>query len=96
MTNFNKIKARNKLGTPPSAERAQNNLSAPETAPEEGNYQKSNDGRSERATGRTEPFATRVRPGVRQKYKQIAARDEMTMGALLEEALEAYEKAQEN
>ena len=103
MANFQKLKTRNKLGTPPAETSTSNNLTAPETAPltpkpiSEGQTDQSPvDGRTLRATGRTEPFSTRVSPGVRKRYKTTAARDDITMGELLERALEAYEKLQEN
>lgn len=92
MANFSKIKTRGKLGTPPSASTTKNNLQAPEVAPEASSEAKVGDGRSKRATGRTEPIATRVRVGVRKRYKQIAAREDITMGELLERALDAYEE----
>ena len=40
-------------------------------------------------------FAIRVAPGVRYRYKRVAARGSMTMGELLERALGAYEKQRE-
>lgn len=99
MANFQKLKQRNKLGKPPTESDAGDNLTAPETAPvseiDKHEVESKVDGRTLRATGRTEPFATRVSPGVRKRYKTIAARDDMTMGELLERALDAYEKLQE-
>lgn len=100
MANFQKLKTRNNLGKPPTETSVGNNLQAPETAPitePVGQTPQSNvDGRTLRATGRTEPFATRVTPGVRKRYKTIALHNDMTMGELLEKALDAYEKLQEN
>lgn len=97
MANFQKIKGRTTLGTPPSEREVPSNLKAPETAPvgESEAHLAEIDGRTLRATGRTEPFATRVTPGVRKKYKMVATRDDVTMGKLLELALDAYEKLQE-
>jgi len=100
MANFQKLKNRNKLGKPPAETAAGDNLAAPETAPPANEpYQESGanvDGRTLRASGRTEPFATRVTPGVRKRYKLIAMRDDITMGELLEKALDSYEKLQES
>lgn len=100
MANFQKLKTRNKLGKPPSETAAGDNLTAPETAPPADSMPAIDDikvdGRTLRASGRTEPFATRVTPGVRKRYKTIAMRDDITMGELLELALAAYEKLQEN
>lgn len=99
MPNFKKLKNRSKLGSPPSEIDVGDNLSAPETAPQADDSLLHNsakvDGRTLRASGRTEPFATRVTPGVRKRYKMIAMRDDITMGELLERALVAYEKLQE-
>ena len=101
MVNFQKLKKRTNLGTPPAETLTGNNLTAPETAPVAAKVvsagvgsQTSIDGRTQRATGRTEPFSTRVTPGIRKKYKTIAARDDITMGELLERALAAYERQQ--
>ncbi len=95
MANFQKLKSRNKLGKPPAESQIQSNLQAPETAPVAETRGETIDGRTLRATGRTEPFATRVTPGVRKRYKTVAMRDDITMGELLERAIEAYEKLQE-
>ena len=99
MANFQKLKQRNKLGKPPVESEAGDNLQAPETAPffemQRFPPEAKVDGRTLRATGRIEPFATRVSPGVRKRYKAIAARDDVTMGELIEKALDAYEKLQE-
>jgi hypothetical protein len=50
------------------------------------------DGRSLRATGRTLQFATRVRPETSKRMRQIAKRDKITLGGLIELAVEAYER----
>lgn len=99
MNEFAKLKDRkpSRLGTPPPASETRNNLSAPETAPVENNSipkpsTPKKDGRTERATGRTEPFATRVREGVKRDYKLVAAQKNITMGQLIEDALKAYKK----
>lgn len=96
-----KVNSRKNLGEPPSIEAAPNNLEQPEHAPllEQQPEPKTKaqvdpkiDGRSLRATGYTKPFATRTKPEVHQQYKMIAARDGITMGELLEQAINAYEK----
>lgn len=51
------------------------------------------DGRSARRTGRTVQFATRVSDDFDRKFRAVAQRDGLLMAVLLEEALEAYEKA---
>ena len=51
------------------------------------------DGRSARRTGRTVQFATRVSDDFDRKFRSIDKRDGLLMAVLLEEALEAYEKA---
>jgi len=100
MNDFAKLKHRksNRLGQPPAVSEVRDNLQAPEIAPEpqkqkkQPNLPEKKDGRSARATGRTEPFATRVREGVRKDYKLTAAKQGITMGQLLEEALVEYKK----
>ncbi|MEN3239033.1 hypothetical protein PUR29_36970 [Methylobacterium ajmalii] len=52
------------------------------------------DGRTLRATGRTHPFATRIREDVHKQMKRIVVRDGLTLGELLEKAVEAYEREQ--
>lgn len=51
------------------------------------------DGRSARRTGRTVQFATRVSDDFDRKFRSVCKRDGLLMAVLLEEALEAYEKA---
>jgi predicted HicB family RNase H-like nuclease len=53
---------------------------------------KKRDGRSLRATGRTHPFATRIKPETHEKMLDIAERDEITLGELIEKAIDAYER----
>jgi hypothetical protein len=50
------------------------------------------DGRSERATGRTEQLATRVTAEFGQRVRDIAKRDGIKLVVLWERAIEAYEK----
>ena len=52
------------------------------------------DGRTLRATGRTHPFATRIREDVHKQMKRIVVRDGLTLGELLEKAVDAYEREQ--
>ncbi len=106
MANLAKIRRRNKLGTPPSFEEASHNLTAPEIVPLAGALASSEtpldapsksgegriDGRSLRRTGRTVQFATRVSPEYDNKFRSIAARDQIEFCVLLEKCLEAYEE----
>ena len=108
MNDFAKLKTRktSRLGTPPAAAETKGNLKAPETAPETAaerpvaveavtpieKISRKVDGRSARATGRTEPFATRVREGVKKDHKLLAADRDITIGQLIEDALAAYKK----
>jgi hypothetical protein len=50
------------------------------------------DGRTLRATHRTHQFATRIKLETHKKMKRIAARDGITLGELIEKAVDAYEK----
>lgn len=92
MANFNSIKkkaraGKGRLGKPPELPETQsNNLEAPEAAP--ATYI---DGRSQRRTGRTVAFSTRVSPEWHRRFKQVAARDGYKLNELLEHALAAYE-----
>jgi predicted DNA-binding ribbon-helix-helix protein len=86
MVEFRKGGKRGLAGAlPPPPEAAPNNLAQPETAP-------ALDGRSLRATGRTEQLATRVTPAFHRQVKMIAARDGLKIAELLEKAIAAYER----
>jgi|1185.fasta_scaffold76855_2 hypothetical protein len=86
MVDFRKGVGRGLAGAaPPPPEVVPNNLAQPETAPVV-------DGRSLRATGRTEQLATRVRPEFHRQVKIIAARDGLKIAELLEKAIAAYER----
>lgn len=88
MVNFDAVKAKKgRLGKPPANERVRNNLEAPETAPVA-----AIDGRTQRATGRTEQFATRVSSEFRTRIKMLAARDGLKLNELLERMLDLYEE----
>ncbi|MGF7213528.1 hypothetical protein GGE65_008173 [Skermanella aerolata] len=92
MADTSKLKGRSsRMPEPPSPEQAGENLRAPEVAPAEPVRQR-RDGRSLRATGRTHPFATRIKPETHEKMLDIAERDGITLGELIEKALEAYER----
>ncbi len=91
MNEFTKIKKRKpkgRLGSPPAIEHTPENLSQPEIAPVA--YEKI-DGRSRRATGRTEQFATRITPNLKKWLKVEAATVEVSQAELLECMREAYE-----
>ena len=47
--------------------------------------------RPNRATGRTEQFATRVTPAFKEKVRDLTYRDRLKIVELLERALDAYE-----
>jgi hypothetical protein len=74
MANFKKL--RRNLPPPPTEAEAPANLAAPETAPV--------DGRSARATGRTEQFATRLRPEFHRELKVFAAKHGLKLAEVLE------------
>jgi hypothetical protein len=48
------------------------------------------DGRSLRATGRTEPFATRLKPGYKDTVFNLAKKQGCTMAEVLEKAITLY------
>lgn len=50
------------------------------------------DGRSLRATGRTHQFATRIKEETHKQMKRIVARDGITLGELIEKAVDEYER----
>lgn len=77
-------KLKNRLGTPPDAGEAKDNLRQPEEPALIA------DGRSLRATGRTAQLATRVKPETLQQLRQLAARDKITMAEVIERALDLY------
>jgi hypothetical protein len=76
MADFRKI--RRNLPSPPSADEAPVNLTAPETAP--------TDGRSAKATGRTHQLATRVRADFYDELKLYAAQHRLKLVEVLEQA----------
>ena len=53
------------------------------------------DGRSKRASGRTEQIATRVTAEVRDQIRAVAERDGILIGELMEKAVDAYEREHE-
>ncbi len=76
---------RRTLGTPPTPSATIDNLAQPETVPAHV------DGRSLRATGRTEQLNVHVRPAFKQRIKVLAAEQDLLMAEVLERALAAYE-----
>lgn len=100
---FAALRKKSRLPNPP--EDASRNLTEPElpgrpaaaapaaprptAAPEE----MPTDGRSLRKTGRTEPFATRVRADFRPRVMRLAALRGCTMAEVLELALDELERA---
>jgi|tagenome__1003787_1003787.scaffolds.fasta_scaffold20141552_2 hypothetical protein len=99
MVEASKLKNRSRLPAPPTPEEAGENLKAPEAAPPApapttpaAPPRQRRDGRSLRATGRTHPFATRIKPETHDKMLDIVERDGITLGELIERAIEAYER----
>jgi hypothetical protein len=84
MVDVSKLKSKSRLGSPPEAGEAKNNLRQPDDLPE------ITDGRSLRATGRTAQLATRIKPESLQLLRQLAARDRVTMAEVIERALDLY------
>jgi hypothetical protein len=82
MADFKKI--RRNLPSPPSADEALANLTAPETAP--------TDGRSAKATGRTHQLATRVRADFYDELKLYAAQHRLKLVEVLEQAFIALKE----
>jgi hypothetical protein len=95
MVEASKLKNRSRLPAPPTPDEAGENLKAPEAAPPAPAPatapRQRRDGRSLRATGRTHPFATRIKPETHERMLDIAERDGITLGELIERAIEAYE-----
>lgn len=91
MNDFAKIKNRttkSRFGAPPTIENAPENLAQPETAPI---APEEIDGRSKRATGRTEQFATRITPSLKKWLKIEAALRGISQSELLEYMRVIYE-----
>lgn len=87
MANFVK---RSKLPAPPSIEEASDNLRAPEHAPAE--VAPYVDGRTLRATGRTQQFSTRVSETFHHEFKMYAVKHKTKLNVLLEEAFAALKR----
>jgi hypothetical protein len=95
MADLSKLKKRSNLGVPPSFDEASQNLASPEiapVAPQAQNTPSRIDGRSLRKTDRNIQFATKVRQAFDQRFRAIAARDNLVFGDLLEKMLDSYEK----
>ncbi|MFL5287532.1 MAG: hypothetical protein ACJ8AW_42800 [Rhodopila sp.] len=82
MADFKKIRGR--LPAPPAATEAPANLSAPEVAPI--------DGRTARATGRTQQLATRVRADFYDELRVYAAQHRLKLVEVLEQAFAALKE----
>lgn len=92
MVDTSKLKGhKSRMPPPPPGEQAGENTKAPETAPAEPARQR-RDGRSLRATGRTHPFATRIKPETHERMLDLAERDGITLGELIERAIRAYDR----
>ena len=92
MADASKLKARSRLGAPPTQEEASQNLQAPEAAPAPPAHNIRRDGRSMRRSRRTVAFATRVSPEFDVRIRDIADRDGLLLVEVLERALDAYEQ----
>lgn len=98
MPKLAKPKKRSRFGeAPPVQTDTRGNLSAPELAPtsltsptrvEHPHV----DGRTLRVTGRTEQFATRVRPEWKLKLHELSKKTQLMYVEILERALEAFER----
>lgn len=97
---FGALRKKSRLPSPP--EDASRNLAEPElpgqpaAAPARAPAPREDlptDGRSLRKTGRTEPFATRVRADFRPRVMRLAALRGCTMAEVLELALDELERA---
>jgi hypothetical protein len=82
MVDVSKVKSR--LGRPPESGSVKGNLRQPEEMPG------ITDGRSLRATGRTDQLSTRVKPETLHLLRQLAMRDRITMAEVIEKALDLY------
>ena len=101
MADVSKLKQKpaRRLGPPPAADEASENLSAPEVAPvapaattPTAAAHRRRDGRSLRRTGRTVTFATRVSPEFDERIRDIAEEKGLMLVEVLEQALAAYDR----
>lgn len=106
MTDITKLKhVRSRLGSPPAATEASENLSAPEHAPAAARKKGGKAGKADtayretyralRRTGRTVQFNTRVTTEWDERIRQIAAERNLKLAEVLEKALDAYEHVME-
>ena len=86
-TNQPQRSANNALGCPPAPKTQANLLSAPETA-SLGHI----DGRTLRATGRTEQLNLRVTKKLKQDLKILSAKSSVTLGELIAELYEFFKE----
>lgn len=93
MSNLKKPRKSRFGEAPPPIDDVPGNLNAPETAPF-GEPVPSNkaDGRALRATGRTEPFATRVSLEWKTRLNRISKDTGLRYVEILERALDAFER----
>ena len=84
-----KLKNKNRFGTPPKEEEASKNLTAPETIHNLYSEQRI-DGRSLRRSGRNIQFATRVSEKFDRDLRFLAQREKLLLVEILEIALEDY------
>ena len=84
MANFPK---RSKLPPPPAPTEVADNLSQPELAPST-----FVDGRTLRATGRTEQFTTRITADLQREIKVWSAQHDLRLNEFLERAFQALKK----
>ncbi|SNT42841.1 hypothetical protein SAMN05421770_11435 [Granulicella rosea] len=87
MANFTKPQ-RSKLPPPPALNEATDNLRAPEHAP-----LGVVDGRTLRATGRTQQLSTRVTEAFHRELKVYAVQHKLKLNELLEMSFEAFKRA---
>lgn len=92
MVEASKLKGRSsRMPAPPTPEEAGTNLKAPEVAPAEPARLR-RDGRTLRATGRTHAFGTRIKLSTHEDMLDIVEREGITLGELIEKAIEAYKR----
>ena len=80
---------------PPLEEDVHGILNAPETAPLRAATDRV-DGRSLRATGRTEQFATRVAPEWKERLNRLAKETGLRYVEILEKALDEFERTRQS
>jgi hypothetical protein len=88
MADFNNIKKKNKLGTPPKPTETKGNLDKPEVAPAS-DLKTDNKGKQGRPkTDKTERLSTKLRPDFKKKLKRLSLDLDKDIGDIIQEAVE--------